>query len=292
MESIVLELQQESLSNKNNISDLLRKSYVVARKLNIPEFKAWLEKEMNGYSESDDIPDYRVIPGQLKGQHPLRGWQTIQGFMSSMKIHLKISELENDLNTSGRLALSIDDQTKNKIYENSNMRYKIEIVFFIDKSSVKGLIDTVRNIILNWTLKLEEDGILGEDMLFSHEEKEKAEKNQYIINNFKGIENVQIQQKSNDSKQIMIKREIDFEQIKELMELIKLSTDKNNFSDKNKDNILKEVKQINEELKNKKPKKNLINKGLSSLKNIFENSSSSLIVTSIINNIDKIISWF
>jgi len=37
----------------------------------------------------------------------------------------------------------------------------------------RGVLDAVRNIVLEWTLRLERDGIIGENMTFTNEEKER-----------------------------------------------------------------------------------------------------------------------
>jgi len=42
------------------------------------------------------------------------------------------------------------------------------------EEEIVGIIETVKTIILNWALKLEEDGILGQGMTFSSKEQEKA----------------------------------------------------------------------------------------------------------------------
>lgn len=54
-------------------------------------------------------------------------------------------------------------------------------------SEIAGIIDSVRNILLEWSLKLEKDGILGDGITFSKEEKEKASTVNYHIQNFSGV---------------------------------------------------------------------------------------------------------
>ncbi len=56
MKPIVLELQKDSLDQNVRVPDLLRKALVVAKKLKITEFEKWINNELNGYSESDEIP--------------------------------------------------------------------------------------------------------------------------------------------------------------------------------------------------------------------------------------------
>lgn len=66
MAKIVLELQQEAISKESDILNLLRKAYLVARKLKLNEFENWINNELNGYENMDKLPDYRKIRGEVK----------------------------------------------------------------------------------------------------------------------------------------------------------------------------------------------------------------------------------
>ena len=77
MSSVVLELQQEALNKSVPVTDLLRKAYVVARKLKISEFEKWISNELSGYKNSDEIPDYRQTKGTVEAWNPYHGWQPV-----------------------------------------------------------------------------------------------------------------------------------------------------------------------------------------------------------------------
>ena len=70
MSSLVEELQRDALDSKINVSDLLRKSLVVATKLNLADFRKWVECELNGYGKDDGLPDYRLIRCQVQSTNP------------------------------------------------------------------------------------------------------------------------------------------------------------------------------------------------------------------------------
>ena len=57
--------------------------------------------------------------------------------------------------------------------------------------TISAILNSIRNRLIEWSLNLEEQGILGEGMTFSKEEKEKAETNPAInignIHNFQGL---------------------------------------------------------------------------------------------------------
>ncbi|MDP7903022.1 hypothetical protein QWI44_20460, partial [Acinetobacter pittii] len=67
--SIVLQLQELAVDPNSNIEELLNKALLVARKLKIKKFRKWCENELEGY-DKENIPDYRVIKGQLKVFNP------------------------------------------------------------------------------------------------------------------------------------------------------------------------------------------------------------------------------
>ena len=74
MKEIVLELQEEALSSDIDILSLLRKAYLIARKLSLSDFSEWLNFEMNGYPTTCDVPDYRIAYGEIKAWNPYHGW--------------------------------------------------------------------------------------------------------------------------------------------------------------------------------------------------------------------------
>ena len=52
------------------------------------------------------------------------------------------------------------------------------------------IIEKVKNTVLEWTLKLEEEGVLGEGMRFSDKEKQNAKALPQTVNNYYGATNV------------------------------------------------------------------------------------------------------
>ena len=72
MEGIVIQLQKDALDDSIDIETLLRKAFLVARKLNLEDFKKWILEEQNGYKSK--VPDYRMIHGEIYGWTPYHGW--------------------------------------------------------------------------------------------------------------------------------------------------------------------------------------------------------------------------
>lgn len=192
--SIVLRLQKKCVDNNEDLQSLLREALLISTKLKQNDFKVWINNELKGYNEVENenyIPDYRKIATTLKFKNPYRGWipAIIPDFLEDQLTHsyLKdsISELEELLtHKESSLIINLSPSFKNLLMESFNSDF--EPAMFISSTNVKGIIDTVRTVLLEWTLKLEEDNILGsDDLTFTEEEKETA-KNIHI-ENFYGV---------------------------------------------------------------------------------------------------------
>jgi hypothetical protein len=83
--------------------------------------------------------------------------------------------------------------------------FETQVSLLCTTSGVIRIINAVRTIILNWTLKLEEEGILGEGLSFTPQEREVASKSSQNIRNFNApIQNLQIQQGNNKAAQFQV----------------------------------------------------------------------------------------
>ncbi|MCX5712667.1 MAG: hypothetical protein NTY47_06350 [Candidatus Omnitrophica bacterium] len=196
MSSLVLELQRDAMNNQVSVSDLVRKSLAVATKLNMQEFKAWAESELRGVKK-DEVPPYRLIKGELKAYNPYNGyWMPVifedgktGDILSTRSVSQSIGELESLVTSGdgkGMLNIPFSQEQLVKIFP----KYAsdgIAPTVVIAKTRICGIIETVRNIILEWSLKLEKDGIYGEELKFSDKEKEKAAQTIYNIQNFTGV---------------------------------------------------------------------------------------------------------
>jgi hypothetical protein len=226
MSSVILELQRDALDKKINVSDLLRKALVVSRKLKLTEFQAWIEKELNGYK--DEVPEYRMAKGQIRGWHPYNGWIPLifedpkQAEMFSKRATgQSIAEIEN-LVEGNKSDFHMPYPQSIQRQLSKGFGYETEVSLFVSQTAHIRILDSVRNIILNWSLKLEEEGILGENLSFSDSEKEVAVKSPQNVNYFYGpVQNPQIVQGSDKSIQVSSTFELDVSSTTALLELIK-----------------------------------------------------------------------
>ena len=125
--------------------------------------------------------------GNLKVRNPYHGWipvivpSQIHEFISKQPVDQPISKIETLVETWKDKNSSL--MTMPPALEELLRKYHdippFEMQIHIDRSQATGVLEAVRDVVLKWSLKLEEDGILGEEMTFSQEEKQIATNKDY-----------------------------------------------------------------------------------------------------------------
>ncbi len=205
MSGIVTELEREALSKNTDILGLLRKAYVVARKLGLKEFENWINMELNGYNDSE-VPSYRVVHGEVKAWNPYHGWIPVifdrDLGLNKHSVRDPVANLVN-VKSNSNCYYNFPPEINNILSKNGPFQTKYALE--ISNNSIYNIIEQIRNKILDWALTLEENGIVGDEYLFSSEEKRIAKDNpivyNYVNNFYSDVNNTQIQQDSNESLQ-------------------------------------------------------------------------------------------
>lgn len=191
--SLVLELQHLATDRRNDVTDLLRKALLVATKLRVSEFKEWAEHELEGYGQHE-LPKYRVVPYYLMA---LEGGVlkpiVFVGEPAVPESHEARIPLKFGLETllqaieRGSLTLGLPSDA-DRLVRQATGTFDVLPCMRIDIAYIKGIVDAVRNTVLRWSLQLEAEGIMGDGMTFSEEEKRRAAASTEIhITNFQGV---------------------------------------------------------------------------------------------------------
>jgi len=284
MSSIVLELQQDALDRNIQISDLLRKALVIAKKLGLKEFEEWISFELNGYSNSKDVPEYRQVTGEIKAFNPYHGWQPVffddpswADNLSKCPLGQSVAEIEDLLESKDNKIFHrpFPKELEKTLMDNMNMR--TQVTLNISRPSLIKILDTTRTIVLNWSLKLEEDGVLGEGLTFTKEEKLNTSKQSYNINNFYGaVHSPQIQQQPEHSIQISYNFKNDLDSIKSFINLLQENKSKLSVSREDAEELGSEIKTIEAQIKSPKPKQSIIKEGLATIGKILEGAGGNI----------------
>jgi len=282
MDSIIRTIQKEALDSSFSVNDLLRKSYLVARKLKLESFQKWIEFELNGYTSNEDIPEYRQIHGNIKGFNPYQGWMQLitpdadlaktlstRGYPDS----ISVAEEQIKGKDSGMFQMLIAPDLQEQLLRGTGCN---EIIFYFSGGQLKGIIERVRNIILEWVIKLEEDGILGNEVGFSENEVKKAEATIYNIETYiESVKSSQVQVNSSHSVQTMNK-EFDLEKVRELLSLLKKVPELGLKND-DKEELKSDISTMEAQINSPRPKMKIIKEGLKSFRSILQNASGSVV---------------
>jgi len=170
--SLLREIQNTAIDGTSDLETLLRKCRVLAARLQNQEFKVWVQSELDGYRNEVDIPDYRhfrchayghfagCFGRQLKNAQipPTCIPKELREQLTSVDMREGVSalvDLTRDCET-GLLHMNWPADTYplfgDKIYEDMNL---MQAWIAIPKSSVVGILSTVRNRILNFALEIE-----------------------------------------------------------------------------------------------------------------------------------------
>jgi len=177
MKKIIKEIQDKNIL----VSDLLRRAKVIATKLNQEDTIKWINLELDGYGEGDDIPSYRKLSGKVKFYNPYYGWQPVifsnsehEEKISNRFIKQGVGQIEELLNNKTQeYSISYPASVAKEILLGSP--FQTDVSLFIDRSSLVGELDKVRNLLLDWAVGLESKGIETEGEEFSSEQKREAQ---------------------------------------------------------------------------------------------------------------------
>ncbi len=292
--SLVLELQREAIKSNCVVSDLVRNAYFIAKKLNIPDIQEWLTHELNGYPLTREIiPGYRVISLYIKGK-TLLGWMPViieEKYNELEKFYCiwSMAEIEkNILSHNNFINIKPPPQHYEILCHIIGMQIEFNSVF--STSRLSKITEQVKTKILDWAIELENRGILGENLMFTEDEKHKA--NTIINNHFHGdVNQSQIQQNTTHSTQNQSVNEIniDLAKVQELVDEINNLSSNIKFTNiSQSDDFNSKLCIINEELRSESPNRGNIKSTILAIKSILEKVSVSVISTGIIHSINSL----
>lgn len=291
MASLVLELQRDALDKSVGTADLLRKALVVARKLKVTDLVEWLSHELNGYPEGKDVPDYRNLRGELKVHNPYHGWVPLMmqearqaELLSKRGTSQAISELESIANGDGGMVyVRLPKKIEHSLMK--GMEVPLEPAVILSKTQIHGLVDKVRNTVLEWALGLEEQGIMGEGMSFSPEEQRQAGNVTLHVASLGNVigtmHSSQIQQGTHNSTQTYTQT-LDLDAVARVLGELRSRLDEAQLPAEEAAQVKSDIACVEAQLAAPKPNVNVIRESLRSTRSILEGLASSAIFQGII----------
>lgn len=172
--SLLREIQNNAVDAKFDISTLLRKCKILAARLGSSEFKEWVERELDGYRDTKDLPLYRIIRVNSKGHFsgpfgsslknadiPLSCFpEEMHEFLGHSYLKESVASLQSLIDSCNS---GVAQEAWNssfvalvgmRIYEGMNC---MEAWKVIPITSIVSAVNTVRNKILDFALEIESE---------------------------------------------------------------------------------------------------------------------------------------
>lgn len=177
MVSLINEIQQGCIDDKVSIDSLLRRVKLAAVKLRLGDLEGWIDSELNGYV--GDVPNHRIIRGELAGLDPHSGWLPVKinnvemvDLLTKAHVRQSIAGLHDLIANTGGTG-SYDFPISAKVLRLSKIN-AVRLVIQIPRGGIVGVLSFVRNMVLDWSIEMERNGVIGDGMSFSSKEIESA----------------------------------------------------------------------------------------------------------------------
>ena len=161
------------------ISTLLREAKMLATELGQDDILKWINLELEGYRKDRNYPEYRSMRGQMKGWNPFHGWipvlhksEEAEKLYCTRNASQSVREIEELLSSkSDSYEMPYPTSISSQILADKT---PTKLSLFIGRSSLVGILESVRNRLLDWASNLKKRGIMGDSAEFTPEEKKEA----------------------------------------------------------------------------------------------------------------------
>lgn len=206
--NLLRQIEEEAVDSKSDVASLLRKCQVLASRLQNEALKCWVRRELSGYKAREELPPYRVIPCNSLGNFCGFGGRALnhapippscvpekyRSLLSEFLIMDGVGELQSiakNVNAGETLSqpwpADLIALVSRDIYRNMSMvsAYKACPI-----TTVVGVLEVIRNRILDFVLELEEKCPEAGEAIDSTTIGEKELDQMVTTNIFKGNGNV------------------------------------------------------------------------------------------------------
>lgn len=296
MVGLIEEIQRDALDQQIPVSTLLRKVKAAASKLNLSPTETWVEHELNGYPNGAKLPDYRELRGKPMALNPFHGWIPIilgnadlDRKLSTCPISQSIASMEAILKDSEEKFVQFPLSTSMITQLNNLMNVKLgTMAVHISTAQAHGLLDAVRNAVLEWALKMEQAGVKGESLSFSREEKQLAKEASTTIN-IGSIGSMVGNLGSNNISGDVVGSQISVNQVKDVAEQLQPHAESLKSAGADADLLDESLAELMKQANSARPDQTKLRSALADLRNALSGAAGNLIASGAIAIISKIL---
>ena len=193
------DIRSDLIDESASVSNTLRKAKMLAYDLELPEFREWVDSELNGYTDRSKVPSYRRFRPNNRGTFsgpfqslvrnmPLPTYglpEHIKNFAENLIFSQGVGELEGMLILKGKSLQRVWPQemvilARDAIQMDGGM-VLVDAHKPVPAHLISGILDQVKNKLLDFILGLQENNITSEN-LKNGEVKQETVRNLFNIN--------------------------------------------------------------------------------------------------------------
>jgi hypothetical protein len=296
MASLVQELEQEAYDSKASLSNMLRKAKAVAVKLQLRQPMEWVKAELDGYG-GGEVPEYRKISGRVKAHNPYVGLipmvcpdPELERIISEHWVREPVGTIEHLLSSTKEPMVPLSGEKGQLLSRLSNVP-DFAMYLLLSPGSLVSILDAVRNKVLDWSLQLQADGILGEGMSFRSEEKAKVSSKSDTyhigsIGSFAGNLGGQVGGNVTATSTQNVEQEL--EKVAALVGQLRQYQGQMGLGSRQQAEVSRKVDAIDEELRGRRPKPGAISSLLKSIKTMMEGAAGNIVASGVVSAISSI----
>lgn len=283
MSALVPELVSMASDPRVLTADLLRRALVVARRLNVPEFVDWINSELTGY-RSGEVPDYRRVRGRFVVEHPQRGSipfhlpPELTYLVEDFSMRQSVPELAHLMESDQAIYSQFPPEMEHDLIRMTRAHLGVAMRPLLEFSTVqlRGVVETVRNRILDLALELEGRGILGEGQTFTQRELREV-KAQHIHFGTVSGSLVQIDSHGATQTQANTVKGVDVEEVRELVRALDAALSQQNIRGDVADELSAELATLRAQAASPKPKWDVIRATARTIKTVAEGAAGGIL---------------
>lgn len=181
MSGLIEEIQRGAMGSNVPLTTLLRQTKVAARKLKLEDLESWIGHELDGYSERDNLPDYRILHGRAVALNPYQGWipiimpnSELNEMLSTIPIMQSVASLETINLKSPDISVPLSPEQVRLINQMMNVQFG-RMVVQLSGGQIYNILESTRSRVLDWALDMEAAGVTGNGMSFDQREVTQAQ---------------------------------------------------------------------------------------------------------------------
>jgi hypothetical protein len=155
-------------------------------------------------------------------------------------------------------------------------------VLLISEARLHGILDAIRTTVLEWALRLEEQGVIGDGLSFSDADRKAAS---HMVFNIGLMSHSQIQADAAGSQQHLISVGPDNERILALAKEIRASLPRLSLGKAASDELTSELGTLEAQSKSPKPKHGIIKESLRSVRTILEGAAGNAVAEGLLHTV-------